>query len=200
MTTYSVRIESERPIIIQSDRLADPLDPISKEKTRLAKHKDKKTDEYQEKIGKLEWFGSLYLDDDGAPAMVIPCDNIIRAMRDAAARERFGKDVYSEITVDPPLIPIEHSGPKNIESMYAFETGGRRPFVFRKTVAQQKARVVRVRPRIDKWALEFEVTVGGSKTLDGEAVKRFLEVAGMTGIGTWRPRYGHFRVVKFKKV
>lgn len=190
-----VRIEGERPIIIQSDRLVDPLDPMSIEKRRLAKHKDKASEAFQADIGRIEWFGALYLDDDCKPRLAIPCDNILRAMRDAAAREKLGETVKREVTIDPPLIDfLDHGGPKDLEAMYADPR-----FVLRKSVAQQKARVMRVRPRLPVWAAEFTMTIGGAQTLTEDDVRRILTNAGMVGIGTWRPRYGHFRVTRFEK-
>ncbi len=187
-----VQITGEKPILIQSDRLADPLDPIAREKTSLSKHRDKKTDEYQEKIGKLEWFGALYLDEEGRPQVAIPCDNIVRALRDAAAKFKLGETVRREIVVSPDLIPFEYDGPRDLEQLYADPR-----FRFRKTVAQGKVRVVRVRPRLPVWGLSFEISIAGAATLRPDEVRKFLEAAGMVGLGTWRPRYGHFSVQRF---
>lgn len=195
---FKVRLEGTRPIIIQSDRMADPLDKMAKELSLLTSRSakvDKKSDSVQAKISEIEWFGALYCDDDGKPQIGIPGDNIHRAMRDAATAEKKGETVRREIVIEEDLIPIEHSGPKDLMKMYADDR-----FVFRKTVVIQKRRTPRTRPRLPSWALEFHARVDGDATLNAEDVKRILERAGKVGIGTWRPRYGHFNVAEFEAV
>lgn len=195
---FKVRLEGTRPIIIQSDRMADPLDKMAKELSLLTSRSakvDKKSDSVQAKISEIEWFGALYCDDDGKPQIGIPGDNIHRAMRDAATAEKKGETVRREIVIEEDLIPIEHNGPKDLMKMYADDR-----FVFRKTVVIQKRRTPRTRPRLPSWALEFHARVDGDATLNAEDVRRILERAGKVGIGTWRPRYGHFNVAKFEAV
>ena len=195
---FKVRLEGTRPIIIQSDRMADPLDKMAKELSLLTSRSakvDKKSDSVQAKIAEIEWLGALYCDDDGKPQIGIPGDNIHRAMRDAATAEKKGETVRREIVIEEDLIPIEHDGPKDLMQMYANDR-----FVFRKTVVIQKRRTPRTRPRLPTWALEFHARVEGDATLTKDDVKRILERAGKVGIGTWRPRYGHFNVAKFEAV
>lgn len=195
---FKVRLEGKRPMIIQSDRMADPLDKMAKQLSLLTSRSakvDKKSDAIQEQIAKIEWFGALYCDDEGKPQIAIPGDNIHRAMRDAATREKKGETVRREIVIEEDLIPIEHSGPKDIEKMYAEDR-----FVFRKTVVIQKRRTPRTRPRLPTWALEFHFRIDGDETLTGDDARRILENAGNVGIGTWRPRYGHFAVAKFETI
>lgn len=201
---FKIRLEGTRPMLIQSDRMADPMNKEAQEKRRMAKAKDKNTDAVQLEIGRIEWFGSLYTDEDGKPRAAIPSDNIIRAIRDAAAEEKGGKEVYKQIMVAydadqvEPLIPIEHDGPKDVAKLYG--DGMTSPYVFRKTVKQGQNRVVRVRPRFPVWAIEFHAIIGGTETIRAEDLRRYLDRAGTVGLGTWRPRYGHFRVAKFDAV
>ena len=190
----NVTIRGTRPLIMQSDRLVDPLDPFSKQKAQAAKSKDKATEAGQEKLGRLEFLGSLYLDEDSEPC--IPQDNILRALRDAAAREKMGKTVREQIVCDVDNFKLKYDGPRDAEKLYR---DGR--FVFRKSVANAggQTRVMRTRPRFPVgWSLSFSLSIEGHRTLLAEDVLRFLNVAGPLGIGTWRPRYGGFVVESFE--
>lgn len=193
---YKIRIEGTRPIIIQSDRLADPLNEVTKQLKLLTSHKDKTTDIGQAKIAEVEWFGGLYCDDEGKPSIAIPGDNLLRAIRDAAAFSKKGETVRREIIIDEALIPFEYEGPKSVDAMSKDPR-----FTLRKTVVLQKRRTVRTRPRLPPpWSLTFHARIDGAKTLTKDDLKLFLERAGTVGIGTWRPRYGHFRVAQFDAV
>lgn len=67
----------------------------------------------------------------------------------------------------------------------------------RQPVVIQRARIMRARPRFDKWELSFEIEVIDDR-ISFDVVKETLEYAGLyAGIGDLRPRYGRFKVIKF---
>jgi hypothetical protein len=57
-----VRLTGERPLLMHSSRLADPLDPIKIDLDRLTKKRDKTIADH-EQIAKVEWHGGLWLTD-----------------------------------------------------------------------------------------------------------------------------------------
>jgi histone H3/H4 len=189
-----ITIEGTRPLIMQSDRLVDPLDPLTVALKRAAKDKDKATDKGQDKLARIEFAGCLYLDDN--ERVCIPQDNILRMLRDAAAREKLGKTVREQIVCTAESFVLEYDGPKDAEKLYED-----RRFVFRKSVVNNgKTRVMRTRPRFPTgWRLVFGVDIEGERTIKQEDIERFARTAGPLGLGTWRPRYGGFRVVEVKK-
>lgn len=71
------------------------------------------------------------------------------------------------------------------------------------TIPATKGRVMRYRPRFDKWAANFHLLLDDN-SLAIEDAQRLLEEAGQfIGIGDFRPEkrgpFGCFRVVKFKE-
>ena len=55
-----------------------------------------------------------------------------------------------------------------------------------------------VRPRFDKWSLEFTITLLQDERVAPEMLKEILTYAGMyVGVGAWRPKFGRFEVTKF---
>jgi hypothetical protein len=64
-----------------------------------------------------------------------------------------------------------------------------------------RGRVPVARARWDEWEFNFTIRVFDNDLTDGEALKDILEIAGKTkGIGTYRPKYGRFEVVRFEPV
>lgn len=69
----------------------------------------------------------------------------------------------------------------------------------RQPVVIQRARIMRARPRFDKWALDFEIEIIDDR-IAVDVVKEALEYTGLyVGIGDLRPRYGRFKVIKFEE-
>jgi hypothetical protein len=67
-------------------------------------------------------------------------------------------------------------------------------------VRVQRARVMRYRPKLNKWALDFTITVLDEQ-LPVEVVREILDHAGrFVGIGDYRPKFGRFQVTKWEAV
>jgi hypothetical protein len=57
-----------------------------------------------------------------------------------------------------------------------------------------------VRPRFDKWQLQFTINLLQDERVPAEILKDILTYAGLyVGIGAWRPKFGRFKVVKFQE-
>ena len=66
MKQLKVKITGVSPLLMHSDRFANPLDKATKAHKELTA-KRKKTDADHEAIAKSEWLGSLYWRDDIGP-------------------------------------------------------------------------------------------------------------------------------------
>ena len=137
-----------------------------------------------------EWEKALYKMEDGT--IYQPSEHIEGAMVRAAANFQItgkGKKTYkdlvkSAVMIEPNFIP------------HKFQE-----FVIdRRMVRVQRARIMRERPRFDKWALEFQVIITEDQ-LSGAMLKEILDYAGRyMGIGDYRPKYGRFQVTHWAKV
>lgn len=136
---------------------------------------------------------ALYRDETGV--IYEPATHIESALREAARNFKvsgrrgatYFRLVGSTVTVSPDAIP--HDSPD-----YQIDS---RPVVV------QKARVVRYRPRFDKWGLAFHIVCHDDQ-LPGEIVKQVLDYAGLyVGIGDFRPgkggKFGRFIVTRFEE-
>jgi len=131
---------------------------------------------------------ALYKNEKGENC--IPAKHFEAAMIKSSVNFKFeGKKTYKDafkggIFINQLLIP--HKYPK-----YEID---RQPEVV------GRARIMRARPRFDKWEATFQIDVIDDR-IGERVVKEALEYAGLyCGIGDKRPRYGRFEVKEFKVV
>lgn len=183
--TYTIR--GVAPLLMHNSRLSDPLDKWTRLVAEVSK-KRKKTDEDLMELSRREWFGGLYLSDDGKP--IVPEKCLERMLRDAAAKTKRGKDVQSAVIVIEPA-ELVYDGPKDAEKMWA---SGK--FLKRDSCKVGQQRVIRSRPCFYQWELTFTVNFD-ENVLDARDIDGFVEVAGMRiGLCDWRPKHGRFNVEK----
>ena len=120
-----------------------------------------------------------------------PAEHVFQSMVRAAVdfkfeKRRTYKDVItSGIIIEPEEIPLVTEGQYEIDSRGA---------------VVQRARVVRWRPRFNKWRLKFIIDILDDNNISVPVLKEILEKAGATkGIGDYRPRFGRFMVTAFKE-
>ena len=137
---------------------------------------------------------ALYKNGEGK--LFVPSSQIHGCLIEAGKQMRVvgkGKSTYSKLFGAFCLVePMEV-----IISPQKFDTDER-------SVVIQKSRVIRYRPKWEKWSLEFDV-VSHEEGISGEAIKQGLEQGGKySGIGDYRPQkkgpFGRFEVIHFEEV
>lgn len=182
--TLRVRLRGDRPLLMHSARLADPLDPIKIELDRLTCKRDKTTADH-EQISKVEWHGGLWL-QDGKPC--IPAEAIESAFVAAARTRRKGPQAKAGFlcSISPFL---EYEGPTDLVSLW-----NDKAFRFRFPVSVNGSKVMRTRARFPVWQVTAEVEFLPS-LLNRNDVLEIFEIAGFRqGLGDWRPKFGKFSV------
>ena len=147
--------------------------------------KRKKTEDDRLEISRLEWFGGLYVGQDGGP--VIPTKNIRKCINEAAKIRRMGRDVLRGLAAATLDVPIRYDGPRNIEQLWQ-RVEHRYVDMVRVT-----GMVQRTRPIFPQWSLDadFELI---TETLEYDTLKSIVELAGtVEGLGENRVSgYGRF--------
>lgn len=122
-----------------------------------------------------------------------PAEHVYQAMCKTASQFQIkgrGKKTYKDaakgnLAIEPEYIP--HG-----QTEYRIDT---RP------VRIQRSRILRSRPLLSSWALEFTIRVLDEDELPDQIVNAILVKAGQTtGIGDYRPRFGRFMVTQFEEV
>lgn len=199
---FKCRIVGVRPLIVHNVQLADPLNDYTRRIGELTamSSKAKKQEDIQLKIARIEFEGSMYLDENRR--QVMPCDNILRAIRDGGAEQRNGKKLEAVVSLVEDLIPIEYKGPTDIDEMFDATGPLGHIYRFRKQAKPRGQGVVlRTRPRFPEWALTFTVQLVLGAGIGEKNVKDAIEDAGrLKGLGDWRPRYGLFVLDRWEDV
>ncbi|MDN5849951.1 MAG: hypothetical protein L0H63_10000 [Nitrococcus sp.] len=187
MHTLKVRLTGARPLLLHSDRFANPLDPLTKAHKALT-GKRKKTDDDHEAIAKSEWRGALYFSDELGP--YIPGVNIESALIEGGKLSKLGRQLKRSVEIMNDRCRLEYDGPRTVEGLW------QRGFYDARSVKVSSARLIRYRPLFESWACECEIAFD-PESVDHAAVLRSLTDAGQyCGIGDYRPRFGRFDVAQ----
>jgi hypothetical protein len=182
--TIQLRITGTKRLVMHNGRLADPLDPITKDLARLTSKKSKTEADHLE-ISRVEWFGGLWL-RQGKPC--IPAEALMATFVQAAKTRNKGPVAKVGLIVENHATLI-YEGPEDMDELWEDEN-----FRLRVGVRLRSARMMRTRPRFDNWSAEFTAHFFPS-LLDRQQVVDFYKTAGfMKGLGDWRPQHGNFSV------
>lgn len=182
MKKINLKITGVSPILMHSDRLANPLDPLKKE---IAKYtsKRKKTDEDHEEISRIEWLAAMYFDESIGP--YLPGRMIKASLINAAKKTKEGPKIRSGLLVATDKARLEYDGSRNQKDMWVSGE-----FTDVRSVVVQRARIMRCRPVFRDWSCHVEIIIDES-VVDTVDVFRLAETAGaMVGLGDFRPQYG----------
>lgn len=184
LNTIKVRITGTRPLLMHSDKFADPLNPLTKAHKELTS-KRKKTDEDHEAIAKSEWLGGLYIDDKGP---YLPGVNIEAALIGGGKLSKLGTQLKRSVGVMDERCYLQYDGPKDAEGLWSAG------FYDARSVKVQTARLMRYRPIFRKWSAVVEIAYDPD-TINREQVIKCLEDGGQyCGVGDYRPKFGRFTV------
>ena len=182
--TIKIRLIGDRPLLMHSGRLADPLDEIARNLAKVTS-KRMKTRADHEEIARIEWYGGLWL-SDGRPC--IPSEAIEASFATAARAKKRAKQARAGVMVMGPSL-LDYDGPRDIDKLWKDPE-----FRLRRPVRVGNARTMRTRPRFSIWRADAVVTFMPTLLDRAEMLDIFGIAGSQEGIGDWRPRYGRFTV------
>ena len=181
-----------QPLMVQSARLANPLDPLTQEIQKYTRKKPKeKTDADHSAIMRLEFEGAFY---NGAEftdiGPYLPGENILAALRDGGKSQRKGAAVRRGLFSVERALAIKYKGPRTIEELWKAMTC----VDIRGVRLNGRSTVMRCRPIFADW--ELSPTIRYDDQILNKA--KVIEIAEYTGnyigVGTYRPTFGRFSV------
>jgi len=179
--TLRVRITGEVPLLMHNGQLADPTNEWAKRMKQITAKK-KKTDSDYEELGRLEWFGSLYL-KDGKPC--IPAEVIEGTIVTGAKKKRIGNAAKGGV-VCMESCTLENGG-ADLSDLDKLWTEGKH--VNKSRVKVQQSTIVRTRPQFFPWACEAVIQFDPSLLNKNDVISALQEAGSMCD---WRPKYGRF--------
>ena len=172
---------------MHNGRLADPIDPVSINLSKLTSKKKKTYDDHMA-IAKAEWYGGLYVDDKERPCL--PGEVLESTLVTGAKVHRLGQVAKGGIIIFGNF-KLVHDGPKTIDELW--KHGG---YIKRSAVRVKNARVIRTRPMFPVWSCKFTVQWDPQLVHDEEQLMDIVRSAGTTGLCDYRPKFGRFEVVE----
>ena len=185
MKSGIVRFTGTSALLMHSDKLANPLDPATIKHQELTKIRTK-TRDIHEAIMRSLWFGSLYLNDDSK--IVMPAQNIRKAIIEGARFHKRGKDVERGMIVNAEYALLKYDGPKNIERLW-----DEKAFRDIRSVVISRRRVMTCRPRFNEWSCQIEVIYDDTVINTGDLIIAIEQAGQLVGIGDYRPWFGRFK-------
>ena len=176
-------------LVTHNERLANPLEPITRELALLTK-KQKKTEEDHWRVARVEFEGGLYMDDKNGP--VIPGVNVLACLRDGARMTKEGKNVERFVVPAAAQFRLDYDGPRDVEGLW------KKGFWLLSTVPVGKGRrVLRCRPRWNEWSARVSVMFDDNN-IKPESMAQIADNASMLGLGERYSYRGRFDVKDVK--
>jgi hypothetical protein len=167
---------------MHGDRFANPLDSATKQHKVLT-GKRKKLDEDHAEIARSEWMGGLYFDDQDGP--YLPGPNVKAALVGAAKIQKLGSAFKRAVLVLDDRCPLEYSGPRTPEALFADSR-----FVDARSVVVGTSRLMRYRPKFSGWTAKVQIMFSPEMIEEADII-RAAENAGLfVGVGDYRPEKG----------
>ncbi len=191
MLQANLKLVGISPLLMHSQVTLDRFDPLTR-KIASINAKRKKTDDDHLELRRLEWEAGLYFDEEMGP--YIPGTNFKSALVEGGKLDRLGQNVKRGIQIPELMIKLEYNGPRKVEEMYG--TDGKSRFVDCRSVAVQRARVMRTRPVFRNWSINVMVAYDESMW-DEDVLRNVVEKTGQyVGLLDYRPEHGRFKISK----
>lgn len=184
MKTLKVTWKGTAPLIMHSCQCVNPLHPIAKELKKYTSKK-KKTEEDLIKIADLEWESGAYWKK--GLGLYIPAENVEATLINGAKAFRKGSDIEKYCDVSDLYIPFNYG-----ENLTKEELIQNYEYRDTRVMTVMRAKILRTRPRFDKWNIEFHLRYDDTK-IDLDTIANAMEYAGQyVGLCDSRPKYGKF--------
>lgn len=183
--TYTIR--GTTPMLMHSERLANPFDPLTKA-IKAISGKRKKTEDDLLEMARLEWLGGLYHDEDAG--IHLPGYNLFAALIGGGKIHKLGTAIKRAALVVDDKVPVVFDGSKTPEKLFLDKS-----FVDMRSVKVGTAKITRCRPIFKKWECTFSLAYDENSIQRSELDQSLTSAGMMVGVGDYRPRFGRFEVV-----
>lgn len=186
MKSIAIKITGKSPFLMHSDRLANPLDKMTKAHKELT-NKRKKTDDDHLAIARSEFIGGCYWNQE--TGFFLPAQNLEACLIAAAKMQKLGvkfKQGVSVIEMELPFIGFEKKTPEQL-----WEDDN---FIDVRGVKVGTSKIMRYRPMFRKWTMNATVAVNENVVSVNEVKKAIEDAGALIGLGDYRPRFGRFNV------
>ena len=187
MKTLNYRIKGTAPLLMHSDKTANPLHPLTKKLKELTKKRNK-TDEDMEAIARVEFEAGCYYENG---EYLMPSSVLDATCLTSAKMFKMGV-LWKQacFIANDALFEFKHS---KIPPTKLFDIPG---FCDMRTVKVGQAKTMRCRPLFSHWEFSFTIILDEAKLNEAE-IDNIVKNAGLyVGLCDYRPRFGRFEIEK----
>lgn len=184
MKTMKITITGTSPLLMHSDRFANPLDKLTKAH-KLLTGKRKKTDEDHIAIARSEFIGSCYWRE--GVGFYLPAQNLDAALRDGAKLQKLGKAFTRAAQVLEDELVLREKLPATPEELWE-----NTDYVDVRGVKVSTSKLMRYRPIFRQWSFDATITINDKVLEERDVVKALTDAGQLVGLGDYRPRFGRF--------
>lgn len=186
MEILKLKLTGTSPLMMHSDRLANPLLPETKAHKSLTA-KRKKTDEDHLAIARSEFISGLYWHE--AAGVYVPGQNFDATFLAGAKLQKLGTAWKRGALVMTDRVKLLYDGPRSPHTLWEDTR-----FVDCRGVKVGTAKVMRYRPVFMEWAAELELAFNADVLNESEVRKALQDAGALIGVCEYRPRFGRFEV------
>jgi len=184
MKKLHLLITGKSPMLMHSDRLADPLDPMTKAHKELTA-KRLKTDDDHTAIALSEFIGASYWNE--ASGFYIPAQNLDSCLVAASKLQKLGVKFKQGVQVMEDELSLLETLPTTPQKLWQDKE-----YVDARGVKVSQAKIIRYRPIFKQWSVKATVLFS-EEVVNASQVKKAIQDAGaLIGLGDYRPRFGRF--------
>lgn len=187
MKTVTYKIRGMTPLMMHSERLANPFDDITRA-IKAVSGKRKKTEDDLIEMARLEHKGGLYYDAD--EGVHIPGYNVFASIVGGGKLHKLGTAIKRAALVNEDYVALEYDGPRTPDELFADKR-----FVDMRGVKVGMAKIIRCRPIFKSWAAKFSVTFDEASLQRSDLDMCLRDAGTMVGLCEYRPRFGRFEVL-----
>lgn len=186
MEQLHLKVVGVTPLMMHSDRLANPLLPETKAHKELT-GKRKKTDDDHVAIARSEFIaGAYWTPKDG---FFVPGQNFDATFLAGAKLQKLGTHWKRGALVIEDKVRLLHDGPATPDKLWESPQ-----HVDCRGVKVGTAKVMRYRPIFLEWAAQLTVAINTDVLNIKEAQKAISDAGALIGVCEYRPRFGRFEV------
>ena len=192
MKTIKIRMTGISALMLNNPQTVNPMNQYSKALKSLTS-KRSKTDEDQTDIFHLKFLASCYYNDKGQ--YYIPANMLAKSFEAGAKENKLGAKFQRSVFVfDDALLKFADNG-CSPEELWANHS---ETYVDIRPVGIMKSKIVTARMIVPEWSLETAVTYDENQLNKSEIWLALQNAGERYGIGTYRQRYGRYKVEEIK--
>jgi hypothetical protein len=184
MKTIQIKITGRAPLLMHSDRFANPLDPLTKAHKELT-GKRKKTDDDHIAIARSEFVGACYWRRD--TGFFLPAQNLDACLIAAAKLQKLGTKFKQGVRVLEDDLLLDGFSKQSPDQLFDDPS-----HVDARGVKVGTAKIIRYRPIFRQWSTAATIVFDEEVVSVSDVKKAIADAGSLIGLGDYRPRFGRF--------